>query len=127
MNSFTRRNRSGKNQTHLIAQCTGVLYILNCAFNQNINTMQFDANNNVVKLCAKGMDLEGKRRKKEALELFQQAWNQATNNFEKFTSAHYVARHQETIEEKLKWDKTALHLALKINDDNVKELLRPCI
>lgn len=82
--------------------------------------MQFDANNNVVKLCAKGMDLEGQGRKKEALELFQQAWNQSTNDFEKFTSAHYVARHQETIEEKLKWDETALHLALKINDDNVK-------
>jgi rifampin ADP-ribosylating transferase len=83
-------------------------------------TMQFDANNNVVKLCAKGMDLEGQGRKKEALELFQLAWNQATNDFEKFTSAHYVARHQETFEEKLKWDETALELALKINDDNVR-------
>jgi rifampin ADP-ribosylating transferase len=81
--------------------------------------MQFDANNNVVKLCAEGMDLEGQGRKKEALELFQAAWNQATNDFEKFTSAHYVARHQETIEEKLKWDETALHLALKINEDTV--------
>jgi tetratricopeptide (TPR) repeat protein len=85
--------------------------------------MQFDPNNNVVKLCANGMDLEGQGRKKEALALFQQAWNQATNDFEKFTSAHYVARHQATIEEKLKWDETALHLALKINDDNVKEAL----
>jgi hypothetical protein len=49
--------------------------------------------------------------------------NQATNDFEKFTSAHYVARHQETIKEKLKWDETALHLALKINNDNVKGAL----
>jgi tetratricopeptide (TPR) repeat protein len=81
--------------------------------------MQFDPNNIIVKLCANGMELEGQGRKKEALELFQQAWNQATNDFEKFTSAHYVARHQETIEEKLKWDETALHLALKINDDTV--------
>jgi len=82
--------------------------------------MQFEANNNVVKLCAKGMDLEGQGRKKEALELFQQAWNEARNDFEKFTSAHYIARHQETTLEKLKWDETALRLALKIDDDNVK-------
>ena len=86
-------------------------------------TMNFDANNNVVKLCAQGMDLEGQGRKKEALELFLQAWNEATNDFEKFTSAHYVARHQETVEEKLKWDETALELASKINDDNVRATL----
>ena len=85
--------------------------------------MQFDPNNNVVKLCANGMDLEGQGRKKEALALFQQAWNQATNDFEKFTSAHYVARHQRTVEDKLKWDETALKVALKINDDSVSEAL----
>jgi tetratricopeptide (TPR) repeat protein len=82
--------------------------------------MEFDANNNIVKLCAKGMELEGQGRKKEAVELFQEAWNKSTNDFEKFTSAHYVARHQETFEEKLKWDETALQLALKIDDDNVR-------
>jgi tetratricopeptide (TPR) repeat protein len=82
--------------------------------------MQFDPNNNVVKLCAKGMECEGQGRKKEALELFQQAWNESTNDFEKFTSAHYVARHQETIEDKLNWDQTALQLALKMNDDNLR-------
>jgi len=32
-----------------------------------------------------------------------------------------VARHQGNTEDKLKWDETALQLALKINDDNVKE------
>src|SRR5690606_34232134 len=82
--------------------------------------MQFDTNNNVVKLCAEGMDLEGQGRKKEALEIFQQAWNESSNDFEKFTSAHYVARHQESIENKLKWDKTALEFALKINDENIR-------
>ncbi len=82
--------------------------------------MQFDPNNKIVKLCAEGMELEGQGRKKEALKLFQQAWYEATNDLEKFTSAHYVARHQESTEDKLKWDETALQLALKINDDNVR-------
>jgi tetratricopeptide (TPR) repeat protein len=85
--------------------------------------MQFDANNKVVKLCAEGMELEGQGRKEDALKLFQQAWDEAADDFEKFTSAHYVARHQESIENKLKWDETALKLALKINDNNVKSAL----
>jgi tetratricopeptide (TPR) repeat protein len=82
--------------------------------------MEFDANCRVVKLCSEGMELEGQGRKKEALRLFQQAWDEASNDFEKFTSAHYVARHQENIQDKLKWDETALNLALKIDDDNVR-------
>ncbi len=82
--------------------------------------MQFDPNNNVVKLCAQGMGLEGEGRNEEALKLFQQAWDEAKNDFEKFTSAHYVARHQKSLADKLKWDETALHFALKINDETIK-------
>jgi tetratricopeptide (TPR) repeat protein len=82
--------------------------------------MQFDPNNNVVKLCAKGMDMEGKGDHEGASDLFIQAWNEATNDVEKFTAAHYVARHQKSIADKLKWDETALQLALNINDDTIK-------
>lgn len=82
--------------------------------------MEFDPNNNIVKLCAEGMDMEGKGNKEEASKLFLQAWNGATNDFEKFTAAHYVARHQKSVAGKLKWDETALQLALKINNDTVK-------
>lgn len=82
--------------------------------------MQFDPDNKIVNLCAQGMDMEGKGNAEEASKLFLQAWNESTNDFEKFTSAHYVARHQKSVVEKLKWDETALHLALKINDDIVK-------
>jgi rifampin ADP-ribosylating transferase len=79
--------------------------------------MQFDPDNHVVKLCAKGMEMELHQKPEEAKVLFLQAWDEATNDFEKFTSAHYIARHQQTIEDKLKWDKKALEFALKINDD----------
>ena len=82
--------------------------------------MLFDTNNKIVKLCAQGMTLEGEEEKEEASKLFQQAWDEATNDLEKFISAHYLARHQESITGKLKWDETALQLALKINDDNVR-------
>jgi tetratricopeptide (TPR) repeat protein len=82
--------------------------------------MQFDPDNNVVKLCAQGMNKEGQGKTDEAAGLFLQAWNEATNDFEKFTAAHYVARHQKTVADKLKWDECALNLALKINNDTMK-------
>ena len=78
--------------------------------------MHFDPNNKIVKLCTKGMELEGSLNPKEAQQLFLQAWSEATNDFEKFTAAHSVARHQNSVEEKLKWDERALTHALKIDD-----------
>ena len=82
--------------------------------------MQFDTNNKIVKLCAQGRNFEGEGKKEEALKFFHQAWDEATNDLEKFTSAHYVAQHQENIADKLNCDKTALNLALDINDENMK-------
>jgi len=82
--------------------------------------MQFDPNNQVVKLCAEGMALEGQGKLQQAAELFNQAWQQAQDDLEKFTAAHYVARHQQNAADKLKWDKTALEIALKIKDDTIK-------
>ncbi|MEJ1237322.1 rRNA adenine methyltransferase [Chryseolinea sp. T2] len=82
--------------------------------------MEFAADNHVVKLCAQGMDFEGLGKSEDALRLFLQAWGEASNNFEKFIAAHYVARHQNSVTEKLEWDETALRLALEIDDANVK-------
>jgi len=81
--------------------------------------MEFNPNNHVVKLCLQGMDMEGKGKPGEAGRLFLQAWNEATNDFEKYTAAYYVARHQKNVPDKLKWLETALQFALKINNDNV--------
>jgi hypothetical protein len=82
--------------------------------------MEFSPNNNVIKLCLQGMGLEGKDKPEEASRLFFQAWNEATNDFQKFTAAYYVARHQKNIFDKLKWLETGLQFALKINNDSVK-------
>jgi rifampin ADP-ribosylating transferase len=85
--------------------------------------MEFSPNNPVVKLCIHGMDMETKDKPSEAVKLFLQAWNEATNDFEKFTAAYYVARHQQNVLDKLQWLETCLQFALKINDDTVKSAL----
>lgn len=82
--------------------------------------MDFDPNNNVVKLCLQGMDMEGKGMPEEASRLFLRAWNEATNDFENFTAAYYLTRHQKNVPDKLKWLETALRFALKINNNTVK-------
>src|SRR5688572_8048054 len=82
--------------------------------------MEFSPFNNVVKLCLQGMDMEEKGKPEEAIKLFQQGWNEATNDFEKFLAAHYIARQQKTVADKLKWLETTLQFALKTNNDSVK-------
>jgi rifampin ADP-ribosylating transferase len=82
--------------------------------------MEFNPSNNVIRLCIEGMGMEEKGKMEEASRLFLQAWNEATNDFEKFIAAYYVARHQANTSDKLKWLETALQFALKINNDSVK-------
>lgn len=82
--------------------------------------MEFSPFNTVVKLCLQGMDMEEKGKPEEALKLFLQGWDEATNDFEKFLTAHYVARQQKTFSDKLKWLETALEYALKTNDNAAK-------
>ncbi len=86
-------------------------------------SMQFNPNNTIIQLCVKGMELEGQGQPAEAGSLFTEAWNSATTDLEKFTAAHYVARHQTTIADKLQWDKTALQHALNIDDPAIKATL----
>lgn len=85
--------------------------------------MEFDPNNRIIRLCIQGLDTTGKGGSEEAGQLFLQAWNEASNDFEKFIAAHFVARHQNDVREQLKWFETALQLALKINSDLVKGAL----
>ena len=85
--------------------------------------MEYSPFNNIVKLCIQGMDMEEKTKPEEALKLFMQGWNEATNDFEKFLAAHYVARHQKAVSDNLKWLEIALHFALKINDDATQSAL----
>ncbi len=85
--------------------------------------MEFSPFNNVVKLCLQGMEMEDKNKLEQAKEIFLQGWDKATNDFEKFLAAHYVARHQKTVSEKLNWLETTLQFALKVNNDAVNSAL----
>ncbi|HTM68305.1 MAG TPA: NAD(+)--rifampin ADP-ribosyltransferase [Candidatus Binatia bacterium] len=85
--------------------------------------MEFSQNNDIVKLCLQGIAMEKKCMPEEAAKQFLQAWNEATDDHEKFIAAHYVARHQENAADRLRWLETDLELALKIHDDTVKSAL----
>lgn len=87
--------------------------------------MEFNPNNKVIHRCLQGMQMEETGSPSEAARLFFQAWNEATNAFEKFIASYYLSRHQENISDKLKWLQTALQLALEINDESVEAAFVP--
>lgn len=80
-----------------------------------------DPTNAVVKLCAQGIEEEGRGNGAEATTVFAQAWTQSTNDFERCIAAHYLARHQATAELSLRWNQEALDCANRVADDSVAE------
>lgn len=84
---------------------------------------QFDPNNKVIQLLLQGMGMEDSGKPEEASLLFLQAWSEATDDFEKFIAAYYVAQHQKNVSEKLKWFGTTLQFALEVQDVAVKSAL----
>ncbi len=85
--------------------------------------MEFNPDNTIVKLCIQGMGMEEKGKPEEARKLFLQAWNESTNDFEKFLASYHIARSQDNLSDKLMWLETALQFALKINSDAVNSAL----
>lgn len=82
--------------------------------------MIFDPNNKIIQLCNQGMSLEGEGKNDDAKITYQTAWDESSTDIEKFLSAHFLARQQDSIEDKLKWDKTALDIALRIETEEIK-------
>jgi hypothetical protein len=85
--------------------------------------MDFSPFNNIVKRCLQGMEMEAKDNAEEASKLFRQGWEEATNDFEKFLSAYYVARHQPIVSDRLTWLTIALEYALKTDNEATKSTL----
>ncbi len=85
--------------------------------------MEFSPFNPVVKLCIQGMELEEKGLISEAAQIFEQAWNEAGNDFEKFLAAHYLARCQLSVANELNWLETALQFVTKLNTDAANSAL----
>ena len=85
--------------------------------------MEFGPNNPVVKRCIQGMALSESGSQEDARQLFREAWDDATDDLEKFIAAHFVAHHHDVSADKLTWFEKALHYALAINDDSVRSAL----
>jgi tetratricopeptide (TPR) repeat protein len=75
--------------------------------------------NEVMKLCMEGMAAEGAGEPDAAKRLFQRAWDAREDDFDACVAAHYLARHQITIEARLEWNERALQHADAVRDDRV--------
>ena len=78
-----------------------------------------DPNNPIVKLCAQGMEAESTGDLAGAKAFFEQAWDRASDDWEKCVAAHYLARHQSTPEATLQWNEECLRHADLVGDDSV--------
>ena len=76
--------------------------------------------NPIVKLCVEGMQAEAQGRHGDARQLFARAWESSTDDFEACIAAHYLARHQETPQEMLRWNKIAFDRAAAVDDERVR-------
>ncbi|MFD8543551.1 hypothetical protein [Streptomyces sp. NPDC059649] len=75
----------------------------------------------VVRLCGEGMQAEAEGRAEAARELFQRAWEIAADDYEACIAAHYLARHQESAEDTLRWNQECLDRADRVADERVRE------
>jgi tetratricopeptide (TPR) repeat protein len=82
--------------------------------------MAIDSNNAVVALCAAGMAIEGDVP--AARRLFEQAWEVRRDDYDASIAAHYLARHQTTVEDRLAWNLRAARHAEVVADDRAREL-----
>ena len=73
--------------------------------------MNLDPTNPVIQLCIEGIMNESDEDQTLSLNLFKKAWELAKAPYEQSIAAHYFARKQNSIEEKLKWDEIALEKA----------------
>lgn len=70
--------------------------------------MEFDPRNPIVKCCIQAMALAERGKPEEAYAIVQQAFEKATDPYEKFLVAYFVAQYQEEVAQKLQWYRSAL-------------------
>jgi tetratricopeptide (TPR) repeat protein len=82
--------------------------------------MTIDSNNPVAALCAAGMAIEGDVP--AARRLFEQAWEVRRDDYDASIAAHFLARHQTTLEDRLAWNMRAARHAELVADERAHEL-----
>jgi len=78
-----------------------------------------DPNNPVIKLCIAGSRAEFEGKIDAARELYRQAWEAATDDYEACIAAHYMARYQADPLDQFRWNKEALERAGAVPDGRV--------
>ena len=79
-----------------------------------------DEHNPIIKLVNEGMKSERKGKIERAQELFVKAWKTSSDNHEKCIAVHFVARHQNSPEDTLKWNIESLNRAKDAPQEKVK-------
>lgn len=72
-----------------------------------------------ITLCIRGTQAEFQGKMEEAHQLYTQAWELAGDAYDACVAAHYVARMQTDIGEKLRWNLIALEKANAVGDERV--------
>jgi hypothetical protein len=80
-----------------------------------------DGESVVAQLCAAGMAIDGDVVAASAL--FQQAWEARRDDYEASIAAHFLARHQPSLNQSLYWNRVAAEHAEAVTDERAKPLL----
>lgn len=90
---------------------------------QENTVWEFSPFNPVVQRCIQGMAMEDLGRQEEALSFFMQGWEEASNGYEQYLAAYFVARQQPALPDQLSWLERSLQFAMQINDPAVVSAL----
>ena len=80
-----------------------------------------DGDSVVARLCAAGMAIDGDAVAAGAL--FRQAWDARRDDYEASIAAHFLARHQPSLDDSLHWNRVAVEHAEAVTDERAKPLL----
>ena len=80
-----------------------------------------DGDSVVARLCVAGMAIDGDAAAARAL--FQRAWDARRDDYDASIAAHFLARHQPSLDESLHWNRVAAEHAEAVTDERAKPLL----
>jgi hypothetical protein len=80
-----------------------------------------DGDSVVARLCIAGMAVDGDAVAAGAL--FRQAWDARRDDYEASIAAHFLARHQPSLDDSLHWNRVAAEHAEAVTDERAKPLL----
>lgn len=86
--------------------------------------MEFSPQNDIVKRCLLGINAAEHNENERAVEHFQEAWQVATADFEKYLAAYFLARYQKEEKTKISWLHTVLEFANKLNNPMVQPVFQ---